>query len=80
MHPLPSPARANFTLMTECSPESSGCYSVYSVVASLATPLGQMVETPLASGGEGGGGPNSDDGTDTLVLRVYIIIPLRYIG
>jgi hypothetical protein len=26
-----SPARANFTLMTECTPESSGCNSVYSV-------------------------------------------------
>ena len=30
MHPPPLPARANFTLMTECTPESSGCYSVYS--------------------------------------------------
>jgi hypothetical protein len=29
--PPPSPARANFTLMTECTPESSGCNSVYSV-------------------------------------------------
>ncbi len=29
--PPPSPARANFTLMTECTPESSGYYSVYSV-------------------------------------------------
>ncbi len=32
MHPPPSPARANFTLMIECTPESSGYYSVYSVV------------------------------------------------
>jgi hypothetical protein len=32
VHPPPSPARANFTLMTECTPESSGCNSVYSVV------------------------------------------------
>ncbi len=32
MHPPPSPARANFTLMTECTPESTGCYSVYSVL------------------------------------------------
>jgi hypothetical protein len=24
-------SRANFTLMTECTPKSSGCYSVYSV-------------------------------------------------
>ncbi len=31
VHPPPSPARANFTLMTECTPESRGCYSVYSV-------------------------------------------------
>ncbi len=31
MHPPPSPARANFTLMTECTPESSGYNSVYSV-------------------------------------------------
>ncbi len=31
VHPPPSPARANFTLMTECTPETSGCYSVYSV-------------------------------------------------
>jgi hypothetical protein len=30
--PPPSPAMAYFTLMTECTPESSGCYSVYSVV------------------------------------------------
>jgi hypothetical protein len=31
VHPPPSPARANFTLMTECTPESSGYNSVYSV-------------------------------------------------
>jgi hypothetical protein len=31
-HPPTSPARASFTLMTECTPESSGCYSVYSVI------------------------------------------------
>ncbi len=29
--PPPSPAWANFTLMMECMPESSRCYSVYSV-------------------------------------------------
>jgi hypothetical protein len=29
--PPPSPDRANFTLITECTPESSGCYSVYTV-------------------------------------------------
>jgi hypothetical protein len=31
VHPPPSPPRANFTLMTECTPESSGCCFVYSV-------------------------------------------------
>jgi hypothetical protein len=31
VRPPTSPARANFTLMTECTPESSGCNSVYSV-------------------------------------------------
>ncbi len=30
--PPPSPARANFTLLTECTPKSSGCNSVYSVI------------------------------------------------
>jgi hypothetical protein len=30
VHPPPSPARTNFTLITECTPESSGCNSVYS--------------------------------------------------
>jgi hypothetical protein len=29
--PIPSPAQANFTLMTECTPESRRYYSVYSV-------------------------------------------------
>jgi hypothetical protein len=33
VHPPPSPARTNFTLITECTPESSGCNSVYSVVS-----------------------------------------------
>ncbi len=32
VHPPPSPAWANFTLMIECKPESSRCYSVYSVM------------------------------------------------
>ncbi len=30
--PQPLPAWANFTLMMECTPESSRCYSVYSVL------------------------------------------------
>jgi hypothetical protein len=32
MHPPPPPARTDFTLIIECTPESSGCNSVYSVV------------------------------------------------
>jgi hypothetical protein len=32
VHPPPSPARTDFTLITECTPESRGCNSVYSVV------------------------------------------------
>ena len=39
MHPSPSPARANFTLITECTPKSSGCNSVYSVVFINNVPL-----------------------------------------
>jgi hypothetical protein len=35
VHPPPSPAQANFTLMTECTPESSRYYSVYSVVTGM---------------------------------------------
>ncbi len=35
MHPPPAPTRANFTFMTECTPESSGCYSVYSVAGTM---------------------------------------------
>jgi hypothetical protein len=33
VHPPPQPARATFTLMTECTPESNGCYSLYSVIS-----------------------------------------------
>jgi hypothetical protein len=33
--PPPSPAQANFTLMTECTPESSRYYSVYSVFTGM---------------------------------------------
>ncbi len=32
VHPPPSPTRTDFTLITECTPESSHCNSVYSVV------------------------------------------------
>ena len=41
--PPPSPARANFTLMTECTPESSGCYSVYSVADTGAVEAGGVL-------------------------------------
>ena len=40
MDPPPSPGQANFTLMTECTPESRRYYSVYSVVPAL--PLFKM--------------------------------------
>ncbi len=39
MHPPPSPDQANFTLMTECTPESRRYYSVYSVGKGSARPF-----------------------------------------
>ena len=45
MQPSPSPARANFTLMIDCTPESSGCYSVYSVGEHQAV-LGCLAKWP----------------------------------
>ncbi len=48
--PPPSPAQANFTLMTECTPESRRYYSVYSVVSPVEL-----------SGGGGGRGARSYD-------------------
>jgi hypothetical protein len=36
VHPPPSPAQANFTLMTESTPESRRYYSEYSVVLSVS--------------------------------------------
>jgi hypothetical protein len=44
MHPPPSPGQANFTLMTECTPESRRYYSVYSVRATTA-PLSNSQHT-----------------------------------
>ncbi len=45
--------------------------------ASVSPPhLGPGGRATLACG-VGGGGPNSDEGTDTLVLFLYTIIPLR---
>ncbi len=49
--PPPSPARANFTLMIECTPESSGYYSVYSVVYTVL----RMTGGPRGGGGGRGG-------------------------
>ncbi len=42
----PYPATANFTLMTECTPESSGCNSVYSVVHSTHTDSRLLLYSP----------------------------------
>jgi hypothetical protein len=56
VHPPTSPARANFTLMTECTPESSRCYSVYSVEGAtsailLRTDGGEGVRQEIDQGG-----------------------------
>ncbi len=51
VHPPPLPAWANFTFMMECTPESSRCYTVYSVVQTLV--ISQQCPaliTPLLSG------------------------------
>ncbi len=53
MHPPPSPARANFTIMTECTPESSGCYSAYSVVLPVVYSRG-LHEATVFFGGKPG--------------------------
>ncbi len=39
VHPPLSPARADFILMTECTPESSRCNSVYSVAETVSSPF-----------------------------------------
>jgi hypothetical protein len=41
--PPPTPAWANFTLMMECLPESSRCFSVYSVVEKVTENIGCML-------------------------------------
>jgi hypothetical protein len=58
VHPPPSPARANFTLITECTPESSGCNSVYSVPLPMGyrEGEGEWGRTISLGGGDGGGG------------------------
>jgi hypothetical protein len=57
VHPPPLPAWANFTLMKECTPESSLCYSVYSVIVTLlAEDSGTMcfcVQDQLVCGSDG---------------------------
>ncbi len=55
MHPTPSPGQANFTLMTECTPESRRYYSVYSVVRSVregGMDSGQSITTQISPGAE----------------------------
>ncbi len=49
MHPPPSPAWSNFTLMMECTPESSRCYSVYSVVWTTEGRPAKLLKTTFAS-------------------------------
>jgi hypothetical protein len=41
--PPPSPARTDFTLITECTPQTSGCNSVYSVGLPIHVQLGIIV-------------------------------------
>jgi hypothetical protein len=48
VHPPPSPARTDFTLITECTPESSGCNSVYSVLDTKTKIVGVMIERLLS--------------------------------
>ncbi len=71
VHPPPSPARANFTLMIECTPESSSHYSVYSVPL---TNLGEGVEEVPEEGKHGGGdGYGADEKAavhEAMVLQV----------
>ncbi len=42
-------SQGNFTLMTECTPESSGCYSVYSVDIPLPNEAGRVDGWPNTS-------------------------------
>jgi hypothetical protein len=53
--PPPSPARTDFTLITECTPENSGCNSVYSVQATTTSQLQSLKSSPL------GGFPSSEE-------------------
>ncbi len=48
LHPPPLPAWANFTLMMERTPESSVCYSVYSVVYAISNTLSSAWSTCIA--------------------------------
>ncbi len=60
MHPPPSLARTDFTLITECTPESSGCISVYSVAMTIdlfrglktILSIGNLVDSPTRRVGE----------------------------
>jgi hypothetical protein len=48
VHPPPSPAQTNFTLMTECTPESRRYYSLYSVVEMYRGPYSAGVWHPVS--------------------------------
>jgi hypothetical protein len=43
VHPPSSPARTNFTLITECTPESSGCNSVAETPAAPRPPAFELI-------------------------------------
>ncbi len=64
----PSPAWANFTLLMECMPESSRCYSVYSVVK---CPKLYIPSKILLGSCEGtwvlGGGGGANDAKNTIL-------------
>jgi hypothetical protein len=48
--PPPSPAWANFTLMMECTPESSRCYSVYPVCNTICVQASSVVPRAASRG------------------------------
>ncbi len=49
VHPPPSTAQANFTLMTECTPESRRYYSVYSVAGNHPSFLVNFIHSARSS-------------------------------
>ncbi len=59
--PPTAPAWANFTLMMECTPESSRCYSVYSVVTHKCTVAHQPPPVPQFPSADAHAGPDTDN-------------------